>query len=205
MGTRNAIGYKTKYGTVKVSYCQWDGYPEGKGSLMIDYIKNTSDEDIEKMAESVVLVDQCGCPTESLKELCVKAGYIEPEKADEKLDWYWALHAIQDNGLQALSLTAPFMTNDDWFLKCGDCEYAYIVNVKDKTLEFYNGWQRIPQNPDDKKDDMGFYPVKMLIAYPYDEIRARKEEDLIQEMNYLVNKDEKETEEYLSKKKAVNV
>jgi hypothetical protein len=37
MATRSAIGIKSEDGTIKASYCHWDGYPEGVGAGLVQF------------------------------------------------------------------------------------------------------------------------------------------------------------------------
>lgn len=52
MATRCRIGLKLDDGTIKHSYCHWDGYPDGVGSTLVRYYN-----DVDKASELLNLGD----------------------------------------------------------------------------------------------------------------------------------------------------
>jgi hypothetical protein len=47
MATRSRIGLMLENGTIKHSYCHWDGYPTGVGKTLVEHYSN-----IEKVKEA---------------------------------------------------------------------------------------------------------------------------------------------------------
>lgn len=185
MGTRHIQGFRTLEGDVKASYCHWDGYPAWKGKRILEYIKNTTDEGLEKMAQAVKLVNQPDKPTADEIKKCLHYGYLPMGKDDTltgltgTITWYEALHNIQD-GLDRLNLDYPIMTDDADFLEQEvACEYGYIVNVRDKMLEFYSDTLKYSERDSYFKGDTS---KKLAYILPFDEIRIRPTEDLIKEL-----------------------
>lgn len=141
MGTRNAQGFRVN-GQDKVTYCQFDGYPSGKGVIMVELAQKIA-SDLPKYraaVEAIQLVTDEVKPTAEqitkLKELGLYDGTVSTGSEEE---WYCLLREAQEN--PSAYLDAGLMEDRQSFLKDSlFCEYAYIINFDDETIEFYKGF-----------------------------------------------------------------
>ncbi len=134
MGTRNLTIVKVG-GQVKVAqYCQWDGYPTGQGQTISDFLrKSLKIRDFKKRVNSLAF-----CTDEYVDEVyndCKKS------KKDFKVE-YPEFH--RDTGADILELIQKggivYLSNSIDFLKDGlFCEYAYELDLDNKTVAVYTG------------------------------------------------------------------
>lgn len=172
MGTRGAIGVRQD-GDLFVTYNHFDSYPEGLGADMVAFCRDLSAEKLEILKERfkhVVIVRSDDVPTEEDQKRYVEAGFYDSSVSGRTTEeWYCLLRNLQGmRYLQAvLDGECQHWIDSKEFLKDSlFCEYAYLINLDDGTLEFYEGFNKEPdknsplpfkQEPD--KDD-GYYPVK---------------------------------------------
>lgn len=174
MSTRGAYGFRIN-DKDKVTYNHFDSYPDGLGSTIVEFIRTTSDEQLNEIANRIRLVDEDDKPTpEDVKKyqhLFQEVGTQDPR------DWYALLRSAQgelkfyrDNGLDVMLDSATFL-QDSLF-----CEFAYVINMDTGMLEFYEGLQKekCRGRYGDKKtdDDNKYYGVKLVTETPLDEVRA---------------------------------
>lgn len=182
MGTRGAWGFY-KDGVTKATYNHYDSYPDALGETMLKFVWDTSDEKFKEIFDRIVLVE--GTPTpEQLIEVTEWEG-IEPNMnvgGPGEVDWYKLLRNVQGdpyaykNGLRFMEDGTTFM-QDSLF-----CEYAYIFNVEEMTLEFYIGWQKDAQKNryyDEELEGEDYKNVKLVYEYAFDDIRKAKELDVL--------------------------
>ena len=100
-------------------------------------------------------------------------------------DWYCVLHNAQSNpdiyakGLDIMLDAADFI-KDGLF-----CEWAYILNLDNMTLEIYKGFYKRKQSAkinrymaNATKDEYGYYPCKLIAIYPFERIALLKQSDI---------------------------
>lgn len=142
MSTRGVIGIRVN-GKDKVSYNHSDSYPDGLGEQFVAEVKKLS-----KLSLAVL--------TAQAVNLKVVNGQSKPTAADVKRlaaftnlgvgnqstdDWYCVLRDLQ--GKLKDSLDVGVIVDSSGFLKDSlFCEYAYILNLDDKTVEFYRGFNK---------------------------------------------------------------
>ena len=168
MGTRGAVGLKvnSKY---KIAYNHFDSYPDGLGQEVVDWIKTVMDwETLKERAKKVKMVNE---RTHKAKPEHIEKykGYANTTVDDGQLNnWYVLLRDIQgiDTFEEIYRGNLEHMIDAYDFLKDSlFCEYAYILNLNEHTLEIYEGYQKEPQkgNPfGEEPDKNGYYPVKPL-------------------------------------------
>ena len=144
MGTRNLTGV-IKNGEYRVAqYGQWDGYPEGQGATVYDFLMGEGN-----IARLEANLDNCRWVTEedyaeARKEIGVEDtnGWLDPEQAQMWQDQYPTL----DRGTCAtiLFLVAQadgnpvVLKNDEDFLNDGlFCEWAYVIDLDTRELKVY--------------------------------------------------------------------
>lgn len=141
MSTRGAFGF-IKNKEYKVHYNHFDSYLEGKGENVVDYVRNTSIEDMNKAFDSIVLVNQTDLPKpkeeKEILEFLISHELInlhDPEHfGSGQKDWYYYLSPTQGN-LKLYNEGLKYMTDDKDFLNDGlFCEFAYLVDLDENKL-----------------------------------------------------------------------
>ena len=208
MGTRNltCVVKDGKYCVAR--YGQWDGYPDGQGAIVCDFIMaNLQNEDslalFELRIESLVEISEA-----DLKALWVSVG-ANPhnnlvgmdvcDRFNEK--WPWLnrdcganilQHIMDRPGLQ-ISLDIEFASASLF------CEWVWLLNLDDKTLEVFRGFNKEPLSEGERfknleelprKDDDEYYPVKLWQKIQFDKITNKT----IEELNALRTKEYEEAE-----------
>lgn len=161
MGTRNLI-CAVVGGEMKVAqYCQWDGYIEGQGKDIAEFI--TSHMNLRKLRSAL---RQCKFITEKqVEKLWTKAGAVNGmasmdvsakfQKAHPELhrDTGAKIFRLIQDGIIPIRTEAPDYTFEEHtfkpvrelsealdFAKDGlFCEYAYVLDTDKKVLEVYTG------------------------------------------------------------------
>ena len=136
MGTRGAYGFR-KDGKLKVTYNHFDSYPDWLGASIAEFIKSTSYDEIVEIYDRLVMVDEMSKPTAEQIEACKGYTNLHVGNANSE-DWYCLLRESQgdlsaykgDDALIYMIDNASFL--DDTLF----CEYAYIIDLDDGTLEF---------------------------------------------------------------------
>lgn len=137
MGTRHLIEVKDREGNLKVSqYCQWDGYPTGAGSSIVDFLKK--DGNINKLDKALN-----------------KVRFFNQEEWDELIDKY------NENDKETMQYVNQFISRDlsadildnivnsdkeeillqdssDFKKDTLMCEWYYLIDLKYETLYIWN-------------------------------------------------------------------
>lgn len=190
MGTRGSIGIilEEKYTGI---YNHFDSYPESLGEQVVAFVKETNKtktgwDKLKSNMQKVEVIQHGQEPTDEQIEKYKEYSDLSVSNQSYK-DWYCLLRKIQ--GVETLreimkgKLFHISPAND--FIKDSlFCEYAYIINLDDMTIEFYVGYQHEPQegnrfgiepdkesaerNPNDKSS--WYYPCKMVGKCPLKKI-----------------------------------
>ena len=146
MGTRNLV-VALLDGKYKIAqYGQWDGYLNGQGKTVIDFIKSMKFSKFKKaLSECSFLSDD---EIKSRWEECGATGQFVSLDVSQKFATKYpelsrdtgaeVLTLVQDRGVRKLANSIDF-ANDAMF-----CEYAYVIDMDAKKLEIYAG--RYEQN-----------------------------------------------------------
>lgn len=174
MGTRGTYGFR-KDGVDKLTYNHFDSYPDWLGRKVVEFCKNHNVEELHKIFDKIVMVNEGDTPTEAQINECIENGFANfSVSSGYSTDWYCLLRNCQgDLECLADAENHAYMTNGNNFIKDSlFCEYAYIINLDDEVLEFYEGFQKKPQkgNRYGITDDRGYYPCKLSLTFPLDEI-----------------------------------
>jgi len=168
MGTRNLTAVYSN-GELKVAqYGQWDGYPEGQGATVINFLNSLSEESFEQF----------------LNNLHACYFYTEKEIDDLGDDWMQTYPQLsRDHGADILNmvLDEPLgLVNSIEFAKYSlFCEWAYIIDFDNTTLEVYTGFQTEPiaeterfysEELRDYSVGEQYYPIKLLKSYDLDNL-----------------------------------
>jgi hypothetical protein len=193
MGTRGTYGFR-KDGSDKLTYNHFDSYPDGLGKTMIEFVQESTDEQLGAYAQEMVMVDSNVPATPKQVEACKQ--YFDGEVGNRmSTDWYGLLREAQGTPSEYAKGLRYMIDNSDFVKDSLFCEYGYIVNMDEGVLEFYKGFNK---NPDadgryaqiDATDEMGYVGIELIKAFTFAEIRERGVNDVIKEMNELVNEEE---------------
>ena len=174
MGTRGLYGFR-KNGVDKTTYNHFDSYPSGLGQTVVEFCKLHSIKEMNTIFDKIVMVKEGETPTEEQIKECIENGFANfSVSTKSKTDWYCLLRECQgDLECLAKAKDHAYMTNGQNFIKDSlFCEYAYIINLDDEVLEFWEGFQRVPQegNRYGTEPDGNYYPCKLSLTFPLDEI-----------------------------------
>ena len=131
MSTRGAYGFKIN-GEYKVAFNGSDSYPECLGEHVIKFVAKTPLAEIRKIAKKITLLNEHSVPTEEQIKQCNFSKPISEinENWDNLLEeTYGNIFALKD---------IPFMFDAQDFMGDGlFCEWLYIINLDNKTLDVY--------------------------------------------------------------------
>lgn len=187
MGTRHLIAVVVD-GEYKIAqYGQWDGYPDGQGLYVLNYLKTL---DLAKLAEKARAASEV--TVEQKKQLWLEVGH-DLDKSDGRVDFPTAdrfkqkwPHLDRDHGACILEtiISAPsglLIENNLSFAADGlFCEWAYVVDLDKRTFEVYKGFNQTPLKPTERfayLDSAGaeYSPVKHLHTFSIDELPSKEE------------------------------
>lgn len=157
MGTRHLIAV-VRNGEYKIAqYGQWDGYPDGQGLTVLNFLKTC---DIETFVKAV---DNC---TEATDD------YIEKVDADPNWPENFP-HFSRNTGADILQQVydaggLPLVLNVEFAADSLFCEWAYVIDLDDLVLEVYQGFnQRKPEGRfADMEPDGEYQAVTLETSFP---------------------------------------
>ncbi len=185
MGTRGAIGVRIN-GEDKMTYNHMDSYPDGLGATFLKETKTIkgSLKAYKKMAVELKLVDSDSNPTpEDIKKyqryLNEDVSQSKKETIENGVDWYQLLREMQGEILQNLC-SGVMLENNTFIHDSLFCEWAYIINFDDDTLEVYEGFQKNRVNIKGRYKDYkpsegdGYFACSLVKTYPLNKLPSLK-------------------------------
>lgn len=183
MVTRGLYGIR-KNGIDKATYNHWDSYPNWLGKEVVSFCKHNGIENLNRFFDLIELVDNESNPTDDQIIECMTAGYVDTSVGAQSVrDWYCLLRDMQGNFKAYQNFidnnARVYMKDDITFIRDSlFCEYAYIINLDDNVLEFYIGFQYVPQEGNrygmestyEGHDGTKYYPCKLLMTFPLDDL-----------------------------------
>lgn len=144
MGTRGFLGVK-KDGSFKVAqYNQFDTYLSGLGSDVVQFIVETTKSNtwdkFTKNLSKIRLVDENYVPTN--EEIDANKEFANVSVSTGRLtEPYVLLRELQGVRVlwQILSGRVSLLENQSDFINNSSCEYSYIIDLDDRTLEIRQG------------------------------------------------------------------
>lgn len=156
MGTRN-LTCVVQDGKFKVAqYGQWDGYPEGAGAWIANFLKEDGNIDKLRTALNRVSFLQSGELKKRLYEANIGIMMLGSEQEQQyKRDFYWYDRDLGYKILEALVNSQDEKIElEDWSAFSTDslfCEWAYVVDLDANTLVVYKGFN------EDKSREAGHF------------------------------------------------
>lgn len=181
MGTRGTYGVRIE-DVDKLMYNHFDSYPSGLGFDILSQTKNMIGEKgiswMKKQASLLEMVDENSTPTKKQKEILKEYADLGVGRQTSD-DWYCLTRKIQ--GKLALTLEVGIAVDGGDFI--GDslfCEYGYILNLDEETLEVYKGFQKKKHNKgrfSKRPVSNGYYACALVAEFSLDKLPT--EEDFL--------------------------
>ena len=143
MSTRGVYGFR-KNGVEKLTYNHCDSYPDWLGQVMAKYCASHTLDELNKIFDAIVLVQEDSKPTIEQKKICKDMGLVDLGVSTGSMDdWYCLMRDAQgdpmvwDKFIRAGH--SPFMIDNHLCMEPDSwCEYAYVINLDKNVLEFYS-------------------------------------------------------------------
>ncbi len=186
MGTRNLTCVMIGGEYRVAQYAQFDGYPEGQGATILEFLKNKFNREtfIDKL-------NQCYFIDEDKQSALWKeagadgSGMVNMEVADTFKRSHVqlsrdmggdVLEFIQNSTGEVMLVNTVDFAEDSLF-----CEWAYVVDLDKNVLEVYKGFNKEPV-PDDNRfqgepsssSGTTYYPVKLSTVYKLDNLPSEE-------------------------------
>jgi hypothetical protein len=205
MGTRNLTMVISNEETKISQYGQWDGYPEGNGITILNFLEQV---DLEKFKEKLNKVrfmnDQDDKKLEDfLARIGAKDGWMNSGQSDLFKKEYPYLS--RDVGSDILELIYKSDDGGEILLRdstefAGDglfCEWAYVIDLDKNSFEVYKGFNKEPLSDDERfnflQNEEGYTPVKFVTSFSLTELPGG--ENFIEIINDIVGVEEEEEED----------
>jgi len=184
MGTRHLTAVKSN-GEFKIAqYGQWDGYPEGQGDTIIEFL--TSDISLESFKEKLENLEWI--TEEEHKQRWVEMGadpdsdLVSMDISSKFREKYPELH--RDIGAEILQRVYDKdgelkLKNDVNFASDSlFCEWAYLIDMDSMKLIVSRGFQKVEHEANvfgvEMSEDNGYYPVKAIVKFDLTKPNLRK-------------------------------
>jgi len=188
MGCRGVYGFRIN-DEDKVTYTHCGGCPDGAGVKVLKFLKAVTNEQLKKIAQGVILVDEDDVPTEEQIEICREAGLVNLNVSEQnEKDWYCLMRNAQDNLFIYMETpekkAIPYMRNScDFTSESLFCEGAYILNIDTGMFEIYTGFNK-DINAKGRYASLcaninGFCGVRLIWEIPFEEAREMEESEFI--------------------------
>jgi len=186
MSTRGSYGFKLD-GKYYLAYNHHDSYPEGLGQQILDfisYLKLKTNKIIKNNLQRLEEQEILNIINAKLKE-CINNFIIFENDGSEISEKFYRERKSYDTLYEYLvALYDKECPENRWLLENDFikdslfCEYAYIINVDNGTLDLYNGGQKEPQegNPfgiECNKDK--YYPCAVVGSIKFKDIDKIKD------------------------------
>jgi hypothetical protein len=147
MGTRNLTVVVVNKKVKVAQYCQWDGYLSGQGKTIFDFIENKMNlTKFKKALKNCRFLN-----AEEIKQTWVNSGadpeddFVSMEISDKHKALYPSLS--RDTGAKILELIqfgAVTKLNNEFDFGADSlfCEFAYVLDLDNKVLEIYKGFNK---------------------------------------------------------------
>ncbi|MCW3162638.1 hypothetical protein [Chryseobacterium oryctis] len=184
MGTRNLTMVIQNNETKISQYGQWDGFPEGQGLTILYFLQEK--ENIEKLKEIIPKIrfeneQDIKEKSEFSKSIGAKEGWVNMDQT-ELYDKKYPLDSRNIGGA-ILEKLLEYQKEDEIVLVDAEgfaadslfCEWAYIVDLDNNTLEVYRGFNESRLTSKDRfynlhKVHQRLYPIKILKTFSLEKL-----------------------------------
>lgn len=170
MGTRNLTMVIVNKETKVAQYGQWDGYPDGQGVNILQFLKESSLDDFK------IAVKGCSFVSKEEYNDITAADRIPVEFSRDTASDILSLILVK--GIRKLYDSSAF-AYDGLF-----CEWCYVIDLDTNTFEVYEGFTKEPLVEGERfyKADAGqevsgttYYPVKLVASFPLSKLPTEEE------------------------------
>lgn len=204
MGTRGAFGFRSD-GINRLTYNHFDSYPDYLGVQMCAAVVAVRG-DLDSARANVAAIElvpefveeEENTPTpEQLQRVQDAAARIEDAIGEDPVitdlrvsrqttdDWYCVLRGMHGQPLYWLLHGFPFMIDSNQFVRDSlFCEWGWLINLDDQTLEIYKGFQR-SEHSEGRFAELGpldcehrtepYYPIALIAVVPFADIPESEE------------------------------
>lgn len=197
MGTRNLTVVISGGAVVVAQYCQWDGYPDGQGATVLNFIQKELIDGKNEAAFKQKLENVEWITDEEFDErwkICGSngSGWVTFDVSNKMKELWPELQ--RDCGANVLSIIMgsnreiKLKNNFDFGEESLFCEWAYVIDMDKRELVCYVGFNKKPVSEGlwaNRKPDDGYYSVAPIKTYSFDELPSR--EKFIEELNTIRN------------------
>jgi hypothetical protein len=183
MGTRNLTIVIHEEKTKIAQYGQWDGYPEGNGVKVLNFLRKVKlDKFKEKLKNVRFRNEEDDKQIQAFMEsIGSKDGWMNMDQSNK----YHAAYPYLSRNIGADILDLVYNSNDEEIMLgdstsfAGDslsCEWAYVVDLDKNKLEVYGGFNKRALGKDQRfKDipvekDSEYTPIRCIKKYPLDKL-----------------------------------
>jgi len=170
MTKKGLFGFQ-KNGVRKVTYSHRDSHLKGLGRKVVRLCRNYSLDQLNKLYDELILVEEDDNMTEDQKQVYKK--YLPPECWNEELDWTSVLKYSRD-------ITAPILDGFKYLIEYGSffgsmrCRWIYMINLDNNMLEISKYGFEVTGQESDIVDPSVTYPKErgpILVGhFPLDDI-----------------------------------
>jgi hypothetical protein len=182
MSTRGLIGWKND-GEYHGQYNHSDSYPSWLGKEAIALVRHFNIKGWEMLRQNLRLLTVINGQDTAPADLAEKyEKYNGDLSGHAKTEWYNLLRELQGTGyLKEIGTgnLAHVPDNIDFIKDSLFCEYAYILNLDNMTLDCYRGFQEQPQSnnpfgtePEQSGSGTDYYPCAYCGSINFDFIKA---------------------------------
>ena len=176
-------------GADKVTYNHSDSYPDFLGKRLLEYVADTSTEQLREVGSRIVLVDGIDQPTNEMITRYKKHADLGVSKGTFQ-DWYCLLRNTQgdlhhyNNGLRHMIDNSSILADSQF------CEWAYIANLADEVFEVYRGLNKKAEAEGryahlEVEDNMGYKGVRLIGEIPLLNIQPESIDEFVSQLNDL--------------------
>lgn len=170
MGTRN-LTMVYKNGEYKVAqYGQFDGYPEGVGATLLNFLKSVNMDAFNKAIQNVSFHT-----TKEIDEINKNIDEIRKDIPNYSWKKYYP-HLARECGGDILNQIVfngvnKVLNDFDFAADSLFCEWAYVIDLDTNKFEVYKGFNQVKLNKNERfycleeKSKNGYHPVKFVKSY----------------------------------------
>ena len=189
MGTRNLTMVIQNEKTKIAQYGQWDGYPEGNGVRILDFVR--SKLRMQKLREKLKNVKFSTKKDEKkvddfLNSIGCTDGWMNMDQAKKYHEAFPYLS--RDIGAGILELVSESTDKEIILVNSTDfagdslfCEWAYVIDLDNNQLEVYSGFNKSPLGPEERfahmkrsKDSSEYGAIRFLKKYDLNALPTKK-------------------------------
>ena len=198
MGTRHLTMVIRNNETKVAQYGQWDGYPTGVGQTIVEFLMEKLNLELFEKALGECTFLSNDEVRGRWEEAGAKPGnnLVSMHIADKFKSLYPELS--RDTGAEVLELiqtgeARELVDSSSFAADSLFCEYAYVVDMDNKVLEIYEGFNTKQLTPADRFHNINsardishnteYEPVKLCKAIPFDELTPSTMQELENELS----------------------